>query len=480
MRKKFSSLLLALSMTACLLSGCGSADNNTTDDEVKVNQEIEMSQKEDKDQEVNSSVDSDETDIEDDEQRLFSVNKLNLCLPKEARGYEYENLHDFFTLLLEDYCEWMASDVDGNAYGVVNGRPFCVENMRAHGTQALIGEGQVLTMADPALIIVGDYDEDNFDYALHNTTYWSYGCGNDLYEGSRLWQTVHDNAGKTIPYSYGCQLVIKAANFQDFNYYKGTDAELQLIVDVEYTVECEGNKGVSDMTYAVTMVNNTEEPWQWLISGLYVAKDNGNSTYSVENYKMGYDKDGAVKQGDRIYIDDFDVNKMLVNEDEAEKSEKAKEVISQISEEELQEALDAYSQIGGDDHILFECGSSGIPYYSNGFEIYHYENGSVISLGESPLWKYDHLRTLKGKAFVCMGSENDPEEILGLYVIENGKVMNVYESEIYFEQYDAIYNEFLEEKNEQIWWGQHSSTKYGDGFDKIIDNYMSIRAGLMQ
>ena len=35
--KKFSSLLLALGMTACLLCGCGREINNTTDDDVKVN-----------------------------------------------------------------------------------------------------------------------------------------------------------------------------------------------------------------------------------------------------------------------------------------------------------------------------------------------------------------------------------------------------------------------------------------------------------
>lgn len=45
MRKRLYGLLLALSMTACLLGGCGSEDNDAGNDDVKVNREVDVDKK---------------------------------------------------------------------------------------------------------------------------------------------------------------------------------------------------------------------------------------------------------------------------------------------------------------------------------------------------------------------------------------------------------------------------------------------------
>ncbi len=93
MRKKFSSLLLALSMTACLLSGCGSADNNTTDDEVKVSQEVDIDEESteksqgDKETSVDEKVEQKDEDISNDIKNDKSNDILEVAAFKSYRHY---------------------------------------------------------------------------------------------------------------------------------------------------------------------------------------------------------------------------------------------------------------------------------------------------------------------------------------------------------------------------------------------------------
>lgn len=517
MKKRIASLLLCMCMTIGVLSGCGTVKVDATDDEVKASTSSDQTVINDtpvssaaESVAESSSAASEEVSVPVDENTIYSITDLNLVMPKVSfgiaidRGYEYENLHDFFTLLLKDYCEWMTSGLEQDAYGVVNARPYCIENMKNHGTKAFIEAGQALVVAAPALIIVGDYNEDNFVYALNETTNPGHGCGYELYYGSDLSKAAFDSGrtGTSVSYSYGCELVKLDSNIDSsFVYYAGTDATLQLLVKVKYTVECNGNTGTSEMTYAIEMKNNADVPEQWLISGIYLAEDNGDGTYKIKNIKMGLDRDGKVGYGEDLYVENFDVNNKLVNENQAEKdaaeAEKVSNIVNQVSEEEVQEALNAYSQFDFNGWVaIFDCGDSGIPYCADFSGIYHYENGEVCLVAE---WSEHDVNTevsfytKEGSPYIilyewfrdagnfCIGVYEIVGNELAYYDRTNDVLMSVLENaeimeKIYAELGDkelifASYNNvewLIEEIVERDYKGDYEVLSDSEIYDKIL------------
>lgn len=463
MKKRIVSILLCVCLTVGLLSGCGT-QVDATNDEVRTSESAETTagnKNTAPDKSVESTQETTSTEVSETvSETEESENKYTVTSTDVAYGYgsAYCGLDDFFQLLLEDYCEWLLSDGKGDK----DKKPVTVENMLTHGQSLWFGNGKALVYADPALIIAGNYNEDNFDYALSSTAKSFYA---NLFFVTTKMQQAYEK-GSSVSYKYGCNVSVVKSNIGAFTYYAGTDAVIRLIVEAEYTLEYGDYSNTSEVTYAVEMMSETEEPLQWLITGLYIAEDNGDGTYSIRNDQMRYTQSGEFKSNKKIILDDFDLDTKLVPEDVAKKAENA---LVGVSDEELQEVLMAYSQVAtGWYNILFDFNNSEIPYFSDGESIYHYENGEVVLVPATDrLYGGWFLYSKIDSPYVVSGEEATGGELGFVYELIDGKLT-------YIMDYSAgsSYYKFLKTENIET---EYTRQNFSHSYDDAIEEYMSTK-----
>lgn len=243
MRKKILCAAMTMVMIVGVLSGCGKKNDYKNTEKEKVTESATEAVAE-------TEVATESTEEKDE---YLTIDTSTICS---------RELHDFFQLYLG--C-WLEKEH----------QPDCKKSNPQGINEMLEYTGIVgaFTSAE-GMRIVEDYDIDNFPGLKE------YGTG----EGADEIAFKHRYELDKGTVNYSCSVSKLDANFSNFKYKAGTDAELRLFVNVKYNCSGVTNDSEEKM-YAVSLVNNADNPEEWLINAIY---DAHNLTEKEKEENPGY------------------------------------------------------------------------------------------------------------------------------------------------------------------------------------------------
>lgn len=243
MRKKILCAAMTMVMIVGVLSGCGKKNDYKNTEKENVTESATEAVAE-------TEVATESTEEKDE---YLTIDTSTICS---------RELHDFFQLYLG--C-WLEKEH----------QPDCKKSNPQGINEMLEYTGIVgaFTSAE-GMRIVEDYNIDNFPGLKE------YGTG----EGADEIAFKHRYELDKGTVNYSCSVSKLDANFSNFKYKAGTDAELRLFVNVKYNCSGVTNDSEEKM-YAVSLVNNADNPEEWLINAIY---DAHNLTEKEKEENPGY------------------------------------------------------------------------------------------------------------------------------------------------------------------------------------------------
>ena len=281
----------------------------------------------------------------------------------------------------------------------------------------------------------------------------------------------HGGIGKQKNVDYSTSVSIPLANFEEYRYYKGTDAILSVVANVTCNVDNEPVKFKYDtnkITFGVTLVNNQSNPEEWLITGIYfldVAPDNDEVT--EELVKAGSASKSSVwnNQAFKAEENGFDVSTKLISED-------TQEAMNNVNEQLQSSDLTHWKQTYAN-YFLNYSGDATI----SGYDIYDVNNDGIPEIFGSDGGIYPYL--------YYINTSGEVEEI-GLHqyasILDNGKICS--ESVGMGEQHDSdyLYNDAT--KKFEIIFASIIVIDFVGGYtgfiDTVVNDYSSIYGKLMK
>ena len=243
MKKKILCVAMTMVMIVGVLSGCGKKNDYKNTEKENITESAT---------EAVAETEAATESIEEKDEYL-TIDTSTICS---------RELHDFFQLYLG--C-WLEKEH----------QPDCKKS-NPQGINEMLEYTGIVGAFTPAegMRIVEDFDTDNF-LGLRE-----YGTGEGAYEIAFKHRYQLDKG--TVNYS--CSVSKLDANFSNFKYKAGTDAELRLFVNVKYNCSGVTNDSEEKM-YAVSLVNNADNPEEWLINAIY---DAHNLTEKEKEENPGY------------------------------------------------------------------------------------------------------------------------------------------------------------------------------------------------
>lgn len=381
MKRKVLSLLLCGLLACGMLTACGGSGKVSTNEVPATEEkepEVEMAA--DEAQPVTEASDIDEASTEE----VYTVSRYSIS----------NELQDFFTLWLGCQLDWA---LDNEQTEVKD-----MDTMLKHG--GVVGS----ISANKNLHVVYEYDNSQF-VGLS-------GASNAVY--------VALGSKKNVDYS--TSVSIPLANFEEYRYYKGTDAILSVVANVTCNIDNEPVKFKYDtnkITFGVTLVNNQSNPEEWLITGIYfldVAPDNDEVTEELVKAGSGSKSSVWNNQAFKAEENGFDVSTKLVSED-------TQEAMNNVNEQLQSSELTDWKQIYADYFLNYSDEAT-----ISGYDIYDVNNDGIpeIFAGNGGVYPYLFYINASGEV-----------EKIGLHqyasILDNGKICS--ESVGMGEQHDSVY-----------------------------------------
>lgn len=231
MKKKILCLAMSMIMTVGALTGCGKKNDYKNTEKENITESATEAVAE-------TEVATESTEEKDE---YLTIDTSTICS---------RELHDFFQLYLGCWLEQFH-------------QPDCKKSY-PQGINEMLEYTGIVGAFTPAegMRIVEDFDTDNF-LGLRE-----YGTGEGAYEIAFKHRYQLDKG--TVNYS--CSVSNLDANFSNFKYKAGTDATLHIFVNVKYNCSGVTNDSEEKM-YAVSLVNNANNPEEWLINAIYDAHE---------------------------------------------------------------------------------------------------------------------------------------------------------------------------------------------------------------
>ena len=278
MKRKVLSLLLCGLLACRMLTACGGSGKGSTNEVLATEEkEPEVGMAADEAQPATETSDIEEASTEE----IYTVSRYGIS----------NELQEFFTLWLGCQLDWAM----GNEQTEVKD----MDTMLKHG--GVVGS----ISANKNLHVVYEYDNSQF-VGLS-------GASNAVYVA----------LGNKKNVDYSTSVSIPLANFEEYRYYKGTDAILSVVANVTCNIDNEPVKFKYDtnkITFGVTLVNNQSNPEEWLITGIYfldVAPDNDEVTEELVKAGSGSKSSVWNNQAFKAEENGFDISTKLVSEDTA-------------------------------------------------------------------------------------------------------------------------------------------------------------------
>lgn len=275
--------------------------------------------------------------------------------------------------------------------------------------------------------------------------------------------------------------VLSNTNDNRFSYYAGTNAVLSYVVQLSCYVD--GKQvpmsvfGDKNKYVAITLVNNANNPEEWLLSGVYDLRATEEITkeYIDQNLVSLWNDYGSYAKENG-----FDIMADLVSED-----------ITKISSTGADDYLKAYAMELGEryndaSNFMIKLGNSEIPYlFSTGYGLYginvlHYENGEVIENKYMLNWdlymseyKFGDIVLLDNgqmAIYIWCAVDDGSPNIYGLCSIKDG-VIESENGEIVFKE--ITQGEFDKYKNEGI--SIFDVVSHGNTVEDANQNMISIK-----
>lgn len=227
MRKKILCAIMSAVMIVGALTGCGKKNDFKSTEKEKVTES------------VTESVAEAVTESTEEKDEYLTIDTDTICS---------RELHDFFQLYLGCWLERFH-------------QPDCKKS-NPQGINEMLEYTDIVGAFTPAegMRVAEDFDTDNFP-GLREC-----GTGESAFDIAFKHRYQLDKG--TV--SYNCSVSNLDANFSNFKYKAGTDAELRLFVNVKYNCSGVTNDSEEKM-YAVSLVNNAGNPEEWLINAIYDA-----------------------------------------------------------------------------------------------------------------------------------------------------------------------------------------------------------------
>lgn len=237
MKKKILCVAMTMVMIVGVLSGCGKKNDYKNTEKEKVTESATEAV-------TNTEITTESTEKKDD---LLTITTSTICS---------RELYDFFKLYIGCYVDCFYK---GNG-----GEPTNITNMIEKHKGVT---GYLFTLN--GMRVVSDYDDGYFG-ALYQPS----GIRNTLMP----FATKKDKAASV---SYNCNVTCVKANFSSFKYKPQTDAELKLVVKVDWSCQGTYDHTGSDM-FCVVLVNDSDNPAEWLLKAIYDVEDRKNGEYLVK------------------------------------------------------------------------------------------------------------------------------------------------------------------------------------------------------
>lgn len=237
MRKKILCVAMTMVMIVGVLSGCGKKNDYKNTEKENITESATEAV-------ANTEITTESTEKKDD---LLTITTSTICS---------RELYDFFKLYIGCYVDCFYK---GNG-----GEPTNITNMIEKHKGVT---GYLFTLN--GMRVVSDYDDGYFG-ALYQPS----GIRNTLMP----FATKKDKAASV---SYNCNVTCVKANFSSFKYKPQTDAELKLVVKVDWSCQGTYDHTGSDM-FCVVLVNDSDNPAEWLLKAIYDVEDRKNGEYLVK------------------------------------------------------------------------------------------------------------------------------------------------------------------------------------------------------
>ena len=251
MKKKILCVAMTMVMIVGVLSGCGKKNDFKNTEKEKVTESAteavtntEITTESATEAVTNTEITTESTEKKDD---LLTITTSTICS---------RELYDFFKLYIGCYVDCFYK---GNG-----GEPTNITNMIEKHKGVT---GYLFTLN--GMRVVSDYDDGYFG-ALYQPS----GIRNTLMP----FATKKDKAASV---SYNCNVTCVKANFSSFKYKPQTDAELKLVVKVDWSCQGTYDHTGSDM-FCVVLVNDSDNPAEWLLKAIYDVEDRKNGEYLVK------------------------------------------------------------------------------------------------------------------------------------------------------------------------------------------------------
>ena len=251
MKKKILCVAMTMVMIVGVLSGCGKKNDFKNTEKEKVTESVteavtntEITTESVTETVTNTEITTESTEKKDD---LLTITTSTICS---------RELYDFFKLYIGCYVDCFYK---GNG-----GEPTNITNMIEKHKGVT---GYLFTLN--GMRVVSDYDDGYFG-ALYQPS----GIRNTLMP----FATKKDKAASV---SYNCNVTCVKANFSSFKYKPQTDAELKLVVKVDWSCQGTYDHTGSDM-FCVVLVNDSDNPAEWLLKAIYDVEDRKNGEYLVK------------------------------------------------------------------------------------------------------------------------------------------------------------------------------------------------------
>lgn len=237
MRKKILCAVMVTVMVAGVLSSCGKKNDSKSIEKENDTESVTETV-------TNTEITTESTEKKDD---LLTITTSTICS---------RELYDFFKLYIGCYVDCFYK---GNG-----GEPTNITNMIEKHKGVT---GYLFTLN--GMRVVSDYDDGYFGA---------------LYQPSGIRNTLMPFAtkkDKVASVSYNCNVTCVKANFSSFKYKPQTDAELKLVVKVNWSCKGTYDHTGSDM-FCVVLVNDSDNPAEWLLKAIYDVEDHKNGEYLVK------------------------------------------------------------------------------------------------------------------------------------------------------------------------------------------------------